>query len=190
MTITAAEILSTVNEELGLALTSINRQLIKVVQELAEGQVFLPAVATVATVAATETVADAFQTIESIQIAGYAPLEELSLAEVHRRNQSIAPAGGRPRHFARFNSLLYLAPVPDAVYTLNINGFTRHGASATVAYPDRFKALLEAGCCREAARRAKEWEQLAVWEREFERLKDLHSKTSRNTIRRTRYQDI
>lgn len=130
--ITKSEIYAEIFRKLrtrGLSIGNIDDELKATLVEISQLYYFLPATTTLTTAdgVAYVSLPDYYKDYQSVAISGGNILDERPYSEYQQWiEDDTAPAEAEPENFAIFNNYLWLWPVPDAVYTINLNYYKYH----------------------------------------------------------------
>lgn len=163
MTLTAADLLTLVNETTGRAETSITKYLRNVIHDLERESIELEGSENFSLTAGTRSYAlssltnDYKRPFELQPLSGtsyYEILTEISFAEYRdrlRHNRGNA----QPEYFAVYDGTIYLDPPPSSTYdTMDIWGKINHGDDVTtILYEEEYRRLLVNGCSYEVFKR-------------------------------------
>ena len=145
---------------------------------------------TAATVSGTGTVTvsgtvENYELQISSPVASAGPIKPVSLGEVRRYQSQYDGDNGRPLYGAIVNTTLYLAPIPDDAYTVEIEGepsFSALSDSNTTNYIlDDYPDIYLYGSLMQAEPFLKNDSRLATWEKFYTRgLAELELALERN----------
>jgi len=171
MAITSAEILTYVNDRLGMTLTDIDTYLMDVLEPLSKRGRFIPAEADIAFTDGEATVAcpTDYLFLQALHIEDHEPMDLISIQDYNWaiRNQSTI-SEGIPTEYAVWNKTIYPYPVPDDSYTGKLKYYKLHAHSATVAFDDRFRNAIQKGVTAQVAEKHEMWELAKLYTLEFE----------------------
>ena len=187
--ISAADILTYVNDRLGMELSDIDTYLEDVLEPLSKRGPFIPEEADIAFTDGTATVAcptdylfPQVLHLESDTILNegeadeetihhyYEPMERISIQDYNYaiRNETSIPEG-TPTEYAIWDNTIYPYPVPDGSYTGKFKYFKRHARSTTISFPVRFRNAIQKGVTAEVAKKYELWAIADRYTLEFER---------------------
>ncbi len=162
MTITAAQILAKVNNNLNRNETDIDNQIKEILQDLAmRGDFLQNNYSITATDSTASTEAPSLMKREiSVRIANGEYITPITYRQYQLNIENLESlTEGEPTNYAFFMDYFYWWPIPDTGYAVSVDCYVFHAESTTVAFDDRFRAAIYAGATMAVARDLKGLEE-------------------------------
>lgn len=198
MSITNAQILTAVNDNLEREETDIDRELKRVLFKVSNAGNFLSGTDTSQTIDSTTTTAsypDCYRAINYIRLMDtgtseiFQPLDVMSWSEY--LNAVVHAGSSAPAYYSIWNNTFYFLPAPGTEYQVQIYYFKIHEPDPdTIEFDDRFLSVLESGTTYEVASTYGLVEQMQIWGARYaDDLKEVmkYSMSPIKTVKFSRY---